>query len=75
MEMTKQVIKLEQEREKETGRCVITFTMAIAICCSVAKPKKTKKTKAVGDLFSKHIQDLIKSFLSTIKNRLDKTSN
>lgn len=69
MEMTKQVVKLEQEREKETGRCVITFTVVSATCCSVAKP--TEKKKAVRDLFSKHIQDLIKCFLSTIKNRLD----
>lgn len=67
--------KLEQEREKEPGRCFTTFTTNGN--CSVLQCSETKKkeTKGVRDLFSQYIQGLIKGFLLAIKNRLDKTSN
>ena len=69
--------KLEQEREKEPGRCFTTFTMngnCSVLQCSETKTKETTK-KVVRELFSKYIQGLIKGFLLAIKNRLDKTSN
>lgn len=75
MEMTKQGTKLEQETEKEPGRCFTTFTMNgnfSVLQCSETQKKETKK--GVRDLFSKHIQGLIK-VSSSPSNRLDKTSN
>ena len=69
--------KLEQEREKEPGRCFTTFTTngnCSVLQCNETKKKETN-TKGVRDLFSKYIQGLIKCFLLAIKNRLDKTSN
>ena len=79
MEMTKQVPKLEQEREKEPGGYFTTFMMTgncSGLQCSETKKKETNKQKRVlRDLFSKYIQGLIKGFLLAIKNRFDKTSN
>ena len=46
MEMTKQVLNLDQEREEEPGGCFTTFTMngnGGVLQCSETKKKETKK--------------------------------
>ena len=53
MEMTKQVLNLDQEREEEPGGCFTTFTMngnGSVLQCSETKKKETKKK--VLDIFS-----------------------
>ena len=56
MEMTKQVPKLEQEREKEPGGYFTTFMMTgncSGLQCSETKKKETnKQTKKVLEIFS-----------------------
>ena len=55
MEMTKQVPKLEQEREKEPGRYFTTFMNGncSGLQCSETKKKETnKQTKKVLEIFS-----------------------
>lgn len=63
----------EMEREKETRRRYVTKFLT-GNNCNFLQSSKARE-KVVRDIFSIHIRILIKCFLSTLRNKVDKTSN